>query len=646
MTIKRTTLTTGSLLLLLTLLLALLVLSNTLLRGVRLDLTENGLYTLSDGTRNTLAALDEPINLYFFFSEEASRDYPPLRTYATRVHELLEEYALRAGGKIKLNVIDPKPFSEDEDRAAGFGLQAVPTGVGEETLYFGLAGTNSVDGVATIPFFQPEKEAFLEYDLSKLVYSLAHPKKPVLGLLTALPMQGGFDFMARQPSASWVVMEQLQSLFDVRPLDPATDRIDPAIDVLLVAHPKGVSAATLYAIDQYVLGGGKAMVFVDPLADIEQPPTDPNNPMAAMMADRSSDLAPLLAAWGVSYDPAQVVLDSRYALAVSSQPGQYPVQHVGIFGLDQQAFAANDVIMAQLHSINLALPGFLKARDGATTTLEPLLTSSESAMTVPVDKVRFVQDPRELQKGFAPTGERYVLAARVQGPIKSAYPNGRPTEAPAAASPESGQEPEKKAESAQPAPLSAATGPVNLIVVADVDVLADRLWVQSQDFLGQRIATAFANNGDFVFNALDNLTGNSDLIGIRGQAVAARPFTTVAALEREANAQFLATEQQLEQQLHDTEQRLAALQQNRTDNHSLLLTPEQQAEIDSFQQKKLEIRRQLREVQRSLDEDIETLGTVLKIINIGLVPLLLSIAALFWWVHNNRRRGAQKVVLS
>lgn len=628
MTIKRTTLTASSLLLLLVLLLALIVLSNTLLRGLRLDLTENGLYTLSAGTRNTLAALDEPLNLYFFFSDEGSRDYPPLRTYATRVRELLEEYALHADGKITLHVIDPQPFSEDEDRAAAFGLQAVPTGAGGETLYFGLAGTNSVDGVATIPFFQPDKEAFLEYDLSKLVYNLAHPQKPVIGLLTALPMQGGFDFMARQPAPSWVVLEQLQALFDVRPLDPATARIDPDIDVLLLAHPKGVSEATLYAIDQYVLGGGKALVLVDPQADIEQPPTDPGNPAAALLADRSSDLATLFTAWGVTYDPAQVVLDSRYALAVSSQPGQYPVQHVGIFGLDQSAFAANDVITAELSSINLALPGVLRAREGATTTLEPLLTSSDAAMTVPAERVRLVTDPRELQQGFTPTGERYVLAARVQGAVQSAFPAAVTTD------------PE------QPPHLSASTGPINVIVVADVDLLADRLWVQNQDFLGQRIATAFANNGDFVVNALDNLTGNSDLISIRGQAVAARPFTTVAALEREANARYLATEQELELQLRDTEQRLAELQQSRTDNNSLLLTPEQQAEIEQFQDKKLEIRRQLREVQRNLDQDIENLGMVLKIINIALMPLLLSLAALLWWSRSNRRRLSRQEVVS
>lgn len=617
---------------------ALTMLSNGLFRGIRLDLTEHGLYTLSKGTGNILANIDEPINLYYFFSEQSSREIPALRTYANRVQELLEEYVLEADGRVNLQVVDPLPFSEEEDRATQFGLQAIPIGATGESLYFGLAGTNAIGDVEVIPFLQPDKESFLEYDISKLIYSLVHPKKPIIGLLSTLPMTAGFDPTTGQMRQPWIVNEQLNQLFEVRNLDPELTTIDRDINVLMLVHPKNLSKSALYAIDQFVLRGGRALVFLDPYAEADVPAQNPNNPGAAMLASRASDLPELLQAWGIAYDKTQFMADSRYALAVTTRPDQAPVRHLGILSIDDGALAREDVVTAGLDTINLAMTGYLRSREGFKTTLLPLLTSSKFAMPMAVDQVRFLADPSQLYQGFAPTSERYILAARLQGKANSAFPDGSPV----GVNQTNGQNKEKEPTFSH---LKESAEPINVIIVADTDLLTDRLWVRQQNFFGQRVVTAWANNGDFIVNALDNLTGNSDLISIRGRATSSRPFTTVETLERKANDRLLATEQQLQEELQETERKLTELQQSRNDNDALILSAAQQAELERFQQRKLEIRKQLRQVRRDLDKNIEQLGTTLKIINIALVPLLLSGVALFAvWTRSRRRKMGAKPV--
>jgi ABC-type uncharacterized transport system involved in gliding motility auxiliary subunit len=622
--IQRRTLTATALLTLAVLFVALTMLSNTLFKGARLDLTENQLFTLSSGTKNLLANLREPINLYFFFSEKTAQDIPLLTNYAKRVNELLQEYALNAAGKLKLQVIDPLPFSEDEDRAAQFGLQGIPKGTTGDNIYFGLAGTNTVGGLEVISFFQPDKEAFLEYDLSKLIYTLNDPKKPVIGLLSTLSMKRDFDPMTRQMREPWIITSQIEQLFEVRELSPTVNTIDTDIDILMLVHPKDLSDQTLFAIDQFVLKGGKAIVFVDPYAeaDITQ---DPMNPAAALAANRSSAIPKLFQAWGVKFEPNLVVGDRGYALDVSKSPGQPLVRHLAILGFDRSGFNQQDVVTAQLNTLNVATCGYFKAAEGSPTTLVPLITSSTQAMPIAADRFQLLTNPASLNQGFQPTGERYVIAARLQGKVKSAFPAGPPGE--------------KKPDTSMPSLLAESAQAINVILVADTDVLTDRLWIRVQNFFGQRIATPWANNGDFVTNALDNLTGSTDLISIRGRATAVRPFTKVEALKREADARFRATEQQLQEQLGETERKLNELQSGRhKDENPLILTPEQNAELERFQEQKLAIRKQLRQVQHNLDQDIEQLGTRLKLINIGLVPLLISLLALTLATLRSRRR--------
>ena len=595
------------------------------LRGARIDLTQNRLYTVAPGTKRILRSLDQPINLYFYYSAEAADQYPQIKTYAGRVEDLLDELAARSNGKLLLHVVDPQPFSDDEDRASDLGVQPVQLGSGGRKLFFGLAGTNSTDGHAAIAFFDPNKEQFLEYDVMKVVYQLAKAKKPVVAWMSSLPMQGGFDPSAGRPSQPWLIMQQAQQLFTVRPLESNVTKIDPDVSLLVLAHPKNLSPATQYAIDQYALHGGHILAFVDPLAEQDPAGANPSNPMAAMSADRSSHLEPLLSAWGVGFDPKEVIGDADHALNVTVRQGQAPVRHLGILGLDSSSINHEDVITSGLSEINVDTAGYLTQKKGATTTFEPLLQTSTDSAPIATSKFAMLFDPSTLQDGFHPTGERYTIAARVTGRVKSAFPGGPP----AGVKPIAGE-----------TPLKDSAKPLDLVVVADSDMLADFLWVREQSLFGQRIATPWASNGDFVANALDNLTGSADLISVRGRAAFTRPFTRVERLRALADQRFRAQEQDLENELHQTEDKLAALQSKRNDKTSLILTSEQEHELAQFQQEKLRIRKQLRAVQLSLDEDIDRLGTILKVLNIIVAPALFALIALLIAWRRRRRVSA------
>ena len=631
---KRSTLGGGTLLALALLFIGLTVLFNYALRGWRLDLTQNRLYTTAPGTDRVLANIKEPINLYFFFSEKAATAIPDLHTYGVRVREFLQELVSRSNGKLHLYVIDPQPFSEEEDRASELGVRGVPLGGAGGQFYFGLAGTNSTDGRAAIEFFDPKKEQFLEYDVVKLVYQLANPKKPVVAWLSSLPMTGGFDPHTGQMREPWMVYSDAQQLFDLRPLDQNAGRIDPEVNVLVLVHPKELSPAAQFAIDQYALRGGHILAFVDPLAEADTAGAEPGNPMASMGADKSSHLTPLLTAWGVKFNSDEVVADRGHALSVTLRQGEQPVEHLGILGLDKGSFTTGDVVTAGLSSVNVATAGYLEPVTGAQACqpvkvgqpcFEPLLQSSTDAQPLPVARFRMLFDPATLLDGFKPTGRRYVIGARVTGNVHSAFPAGPPQGVTLAA----GQ-----------TALKQSAKPINLVVFADTDMLQDFMWVREQNFFGQRMTQAWAGNGDLVANALDNLAGSADLISVRGRATFQRPFDRVERLRRAADERLHAKEQELEAQLRDTETKLTALQSKKDNSSSLILTPEQEHEIEHFQTEKVRIRKELRAVRAGLNENIERLGTTLKIINIVVVPLVFAVIALLVWLWRRQRRHA------
>jgi len=617
----------GGLIALAVLFLGIVMLSNVGLRGMRVDLTQNRLYTLSRGTQQVLADLQEPVNLYLYFSREAAaKQAPLLLPYANRVREFLEELATRSGGKVHLRIVDPQPFSDDEDHAAEFGLQPLQAG-GGDALYFGLTGTNSTDGRASIPSFQADREEFLEYDVAKLINELGTPKKPVIGLMSSLGLQGQFNPRTGQMGEPWPILTQLQDLFTMRTLTADVDHIDKDVDVLMLVHPKRWPAKTLYAIDQFVMRGGRVLLFVDPNAGGDTSGQDPSNPLAGAMADHSSDLVPLLAAWGVDYDPTKVIGDLERGLEVRTSMQAPPIRHIGILGLGHGDMNEKDVVSASLDKINLATVGFLTAHPGAKTTFEALLQSSARAAPIPAQRFNALMDPATLRDGFKPTGIRYALAARITGAVESAYPQGPP--------------PDQKPASGPPAAhLAKSASPANIVIIADTDLLMDYMWVQTREVFGQRVAQAFANNGDLVANVLDNLSGTSALISVRGRATFSRPFERVEALRRRADDRLRGKALELQAELQQTETKLTQLQSKRNDQSSLMLSPEQEAELKRFVAEKARVRRELRETQRGLDVDINRLNSWLKVINIAIAPLGVAVAGVIILSLRRRRKSA------
>ena len=433
--------------------------------------------------------------------------------------------------------------------------------------------------------------------------------------------------MTGQMGEPWPILTQLQDLFTMRTLTTDVDHIDKDVDVLMLVHPKALPPKTLYAIDQFVMRGGRMLLFVDPNAGGDTTGQDPSNPLAGAMANHSSDLKPLLAAWGVDYDPTKVIGDLERGLEVRTSMQAPPVRHIGILGLTHGDMNQKDVVSASLDKINLATAGFLSAHAGAKTKFEALLQSSASAAPIPAQRFNVLLDPATLRDGFKPTGVRYALAARITGPVESAYPQGPPPDQKAAAGPPA-------------AHLAKSAAPANIVVIADTDLLMDYMWVQTREVFGQRMAQAFASNGDFVANILDNLSGSSALISVRGRATFSRPFERVEALRRQADDRLRGKALELQAELQQTETKLTELQSKRNDQSSLMLSPEQEAELKKFVAEKARVRRELRETQRGLDVDINRLDSWLKVINIAIAPLCVAVAGVIILSLRRRRRSA------
>jgi len=577
---------------------ACILLSQFWLSGLRLDLTQQKIYSFSDGTQKIVANLQQDVAITLFFSAKASKDLTALRSYALSVQELLAEYELLSKGRLTVSIIDPEPFSEDEDLAAEFGLQAVPLGDGTE-IYFGLSAQNSAGEEGIIAFLQPDKEAFLEYQVSELIYRLGQTHSPVVGLMSALDMRGGFDMQSGGSTPPWVVYDQLDELFDMRWVDEKLQDLDKDLELLILVQPGVLDDNSLYELDQFVMKGGKLLVFVDPKAESQA-----NAPQVAN-ADGSS-LARLFTNWGIEYNPEQVLTDDKYAMTIAMGQNQPPLRHLGLLGVQQDSLSSQEVATADLEMINFASAGVIRQQEGFDhIQFDALAWSSEQAQTVPLQQYQTISDPSQLSANFTASGESYVLAARLSGQANSVFD-------------------QKPASSVYDAPHVSETEQLNVIVVADTDVLTDRLWVQVQNFFGQRIQQPWADNGAFVTNVVEQFLGSSDLISIRSRGRFTRPFTVVQDIQHQAQTAYQEHEQALQQQLQDTEQQLALLEQQR-EEESLTLSPAQEQAIEDFQQQKLHIRKALREVRHELDKDIEALGSRLKLINIVVLPALLTL---------------------
>ena len=604
------------------------------LATAQLDLTQGKIYTLSSGTRQVLRDLKEPVTLRLFYSRKLGSTVPTYGSYADHVREMLRDYASLSKGKVKLEFYDPEPFSDTEDRAMAYGLQGVPLDQSGSQIYFGLAGTNLEDDQRTIPFFQADRERFLEYDLTKLIYELSNPKRSVVGVMSSLPLDGDPRQMMMtqgrgpggQPYAASVLLRQTNTVKTV-PTDAQV--IDPDIQVLLVAEAQNLSPATLYAIDQFVMRGGKLMAMVDPWSETM---ASMPSPTGMPPDDTHSDLKKLFDAWGIQFDPMKVVGDLTGAWRVRAGNGdqQGVVNYVAWFNI-RDGINHNDPATADLQQVTVASSGFLSKAPKASIDFTPLLTTSSQSGLIPLDELK-IPDPAKVLAGFKVEGGPRVIAARVHGILKSAFSGPPPLAA--------GQ----KRPANFPAYIAQTKEPANMVVVADSDILADRFWVHMSDFFGQQTATPFSDNGPFVANLIGTLAGSDALIGLRSRGDTNRPFTLVAEMQNAAEAKFRQTQQALQQHLDDVEKQLRTLrsggvQSGDNAKTDAVITPEQSAAIDAARRDVLETRQKLRAVQLELNRDISTLEDEMRVFTIVLVPALLAVLAIAMGIVQRRRRA-------
>lgn len=573
----------------------------------RLDLTENGQFTLSSGTRKIVTGLQEPIRLRLFYSKKAADAYPQTRAYAGRVRDLLSRYVALSHGKIALEVIDPEPFTPEEDQATAAGITPVATETGE-AVYFGIEGINRIDGHAAIGYFAPEREAYLEYDLTQLIYRLTNAEKPKLAILSGLPLDGGTSGRAA------AVYSELTQAFDTTLLPADFTAIPAGTRVLLIIQPGSLSDVQNYAIDQFVLKGGRAALFLDPDSEWSAAARG----LSPMMAPPApSNMAALLKAWGVGFDPGKEVLDLKEAQKVrTANDAHHPFALYPAWLHVTEGFDAEDPVSANLQALNFASTGALFARKGATTGVKALIVSSDRATLADTASVHMSTMPDDLIGTMTSSGNHYVLAARITGPAHSAFDN-----APAGVS----------------APQVKSATNIHLVIVADTDLLDDRFWVRDQGASGT--PHIFADNGAFVLNIIDNLSGSDALISLRTRASGERPFTLVRALQADAEAQYRREAEMLAARLQETQNRIRDLQNAEKAAKGKTGT-QQQAEISRFRNDLIHTRTALRQVQHNLRKDIDALGDFLAFVNIVLMPVLVVLVALIiagWRRHRARR---------
>lgn len=608
-----------------TLFVAIIILANATLTSWRLDLTENKLFTLSEGTLNILHTLEEPVRLDFYFSQKALIGNPALMNYGVRVRDMLLEYEAHSNGMLELNIIDPEVFSEEEDQAVASGMQSVPLNNVGDRAYFGLVGTNSTDDEKIIPFFQSGKESALEYDITKLLYNLAYPEKRVIGIISSLLIYGD----EKQKLPRWTITDTIEEFFEIRELGTNTRNLD-GLDVLMIIHPKDLKDETLFAIDQYVLNGGKAMIFVDPLAEGDR--SIPADPDSSVLPDLDSDLNKLTDQWGITVLDQKIVGDINAAMHVQtrSATGPQEVTYLPWLRLAKESFNQDDFATSQLNVIHMGTAGIIEKNEDSTIQFTPLIESTKQSMQLDRDFLFIQRDPKIILDNFKSEEKKQVIAARLQGHAKSAFPEGLLDDEGYRQDSDSGS--------------FISEGDINVIIIADTDILNDMFWIRNKSYFGMNLPQPIANNGDFVINALENLAGGNDLASLRTRGEFTRPFERVETIRRQAEMDYREREQKLMATLEEAEQKIRALQQEQgtgteVGEGALLLTPEQSAEIEKFQTLRIQTRKQLRAVQHDLRKNIESLGAKLRFFNIALLPLLIILISIGTGVYRVTRHN-------
>ena len=608
------------------------VLNKNFFKNLRFDLTESNIYTLSDGTKSILQSINEPLNFKLFYTKQIGDINPVYQNYYDRVKEILGQYVLLSNNKIKLKIFNPKPFSNEEDKAVEYGLQGVEIMAGVYG-YFGLIATNSTDDEEKIIFFQPDRTPFLEYDLSKIVTNLANPNRRIVGLYTDLPMFGTFNPLAKTQDAAaappWAVYNQMKEFFEVKRIHEKTSSIPEGLELLMIVHPKKIPERLLYMIDQFVLKGGKLLVFIDPNSETESFSPNTNQ---VKEGDNNSDLKELLDKWGVELVENKVVGDLLSARRVQIGASDQPSVTDYIAWLDIKKDHMDDTHQAtsKVQRLTFATSGFLKNNEkNNNISFRRLVWSTTQSMQIDVADVRFTPNPTNLLRNFVPSNEELTLAAEIKGNFSSNFPDGPP-------------DTNIKNDFDKNKHINESIKPTTLVILADTDMLYDEYWLKYEQS-GEVLP--IANNADFTVNLLEYLNGTEDLIGLRGKGVSSLPFVKVEKIQKEAEQKFRSKEQELLEKLNNYQSKLENIQKGSVeDGGKTLLTEKETLEIDKFREEMIFVRSELRKVQNALRKDIEKLDSILKFFNIFFVPILLIIISLVLGFIGRRKRYQKHIV--
>ncbi len=576
--------------------------------GIRVDLTQESLYTISPGMRPLLLSLDEPVRIDLYWTRRAGEGAPQIRAHAQRVTEFLREVESLSGGMVELRLIDPAPFSDAEDEARAAGVAALSVdGVGG-TLMLGATVSGPTDRRETIAYIAPERESFLEYDIATAIATVGRARKGRIGILSGMPLASPAPQDPSAPPSApreMATITELRRLFDIVDIDLQSDGLPERLDALMLVQPRALGEAMLRSIDSWIVGGRPTVILADPYAENDSSPDA--KAMGASRSGTTYDL-PLLQAYGVDIPRDMVVGDQAYATRVqfpTPNGGSRAIDYLAWLTLDRAALNPDDPLVGGISGINLMSAGAIVPTKGSPLDITPILSSSDRSELVQTLKIGFFGDPEQLLRDMKPDGQRRTLAARISGPVRS--------------------------------PFSGRDGRTAIVLIADADLLADMTWLAPQRSGDSLTARAISDNGPLIVNAAELASGDSALANLRGRGQYRRPFAAVEAMRKSAEARYVAREKDLQREIRIAEMRVAQLEREPgADSAAMVLTPQQQSELAQANRNLLDMRRELRQVQFRLREEIEALGLRVLIANVVAWPAAVALAALLWYQLRGR----------
>jgi gliding motility-associatede transport system auxiliary component len=593
----------------------------------RIDLTAENAYTLSPGTRAILAKLDTPVQIRFYCTKNASTMPVFLATYAQRVEDLLGEYRQASKGRIEIQRLNPEPDSDAEDSARLDGVEGQQTRTGEK-VYLGLS-VGMLDQKQAIPFLTPDRERLLEYDVSRAIARVMTAEKPVIGVMSPLPVMGQANPMAmqmrqqQQQTPPWAFMSELMRDFNVKKVEVTADKIPDDIKVLLVIHPKAATDSTQYLLDQFVLRGGKLIAFVDPLCALDRPPSAPGQ----MPPMSTSSLDKLFKAWGLTFDTTKVVADMEHVAQLQQGPNP------AVLALNETAINKEDVVTANADNLLMAFAGSFSGTPAEGLSQTVLIKTSKHSGLVDGMTASFAGG--QVANDLPASSVEYSLAIRLTGKFKTAFPDGKPKPA-ASPSPEPPKPEEKPAE----AGLKESAEPGTVVLIGDADMIQDAVSVREIQAIGQRLIMPLNSNLSFAQSVVEQLAGDSNLIAVRSRASRERPFTVVQRMQAEADASYRTKIKELENSLAETQRKLNELQKTKGEaGQRFILSPEQQQELASFRKKEADVKVQLKQMRKQLRSEIDSLENRIKWLNIAGMPVAVVLAGFGLASMKRKRTG-------